>query len=123
MPTIDWEEALDAAHYDVTAGIAIAKLLTQDGISTFITRIDAGKRVNPHYHRHGAEHYHIIEGAGEITLHDIKEGTYETRTVNAYVSFAVLPFVEHTLRNTGTTPLLLMFSCPDNHLTDDRFTR
>lgn len=123
MLTINWEKVLDTAYYDATVGISIAKLLEHKGFSTFITRIDAGKKVNPHYHSQGDEHYHIIEGAGKIMLCNIKDGTHETFTVSAHNSFVVRPFVEHTLHNTGPTPLLLMFSCPDEHLTDDRFTR
>lgn len=123
MSVIDWGTLLTRANYDATTGLYIAKLLTHEGTSSFLTRIDPGKKINPHYHRHGDEHYHILEGSGEIRLHNLRNGSHETRIVTARSSFAIPPLIEHALSNTGTTPLLLMFSCPDAHLGEDRFIR
>ena len=121
MDFIDWQHALEHCKYDETAGIKIAKLAGDSQFSTYLTSIDKGKSVNPHYHKQGDEHYHIICGRGEITLTDIKSKTQTTTAVNQHSSFVVPANTLHTLKNIGDELLILMFSCPEDHLKEDRF--
>jgi mannose-6-phosphate isomerase-like protein (cupin superfamily) len=119
---IDWANALSDCKYDENVGIRIAKLTGDEKFSTFITIIDAGKHVNPHYHKHGIEHYHIIEGNGEITLKKANSDDIESiMSVNAGQSFVVYENIIHKLTNTGNNRMVLMFSCPATHLETDRF--
>ncbi|MCD6027139.1 MAG: cupin protein [Solimicrobium sp.] len=121
MTLIDWKSALEICVYDETVGIKIAKLNGNTQFGTYLTSIDPGKSVNPHYHKKGEEHYHIIEGSGEIELINVKTRIRTTTKVNKYSSFTVNPNTSHQLKNTGSEPLILMFSCPESHLNEDRF--
>lgn len=116
-----WSDVIDNCKYDELVGIKMAKLAGDKNFSTFITAIDPKKSVNPHYHKHGEEHYHIIKGTGEIRLKNITTGDAVSYHVSALESFVVPENFLHQLTNTGTEPLLLMFSCPTSHLDTDRF--
>jgi mannose-6-phosphate isomerase-like protein (cupin superfamily) len=118
---IDWKQNLDSCIYDEKVGIRIAKLVGNNQFSTFITVIDAGKHVNPHYHKHGDEYYHIIEGNGEVKLKDVNSNVEEIHKVSSGSSFIVSENIIHQLVNTGSEPLTLMFSCPTAHLGIDRY--
>ena len=120
MKVVDWLQALELGSFDETVGIRITKLCGDEQFSTFLTSIDPGKYVNPHYHRLGNQHYHIIAGTGEIWLVDVNSGTSTTTTVCKNNSFMVDANKIHSLKNTGPVPLVLMFSCPESHLTHDR---
>lgn len=118
---ISWEQAISACKYDEQVGIKIAKLAGDADFSTFITIIDSHKSVNPHYHAHGDEHYHIISGIGEIKLVDTLNGTKTSHIVKSGESFVVPEKIEHQLVNVGHEQLVLMFSCPISHLDSDRY--
>ncbi len=116
-----WKDLIDKCAYDSSVGIKIAKLAGTEKFSTFITEIDVDKSVNPHYHKNGDEHYHIISGNGEIYLKDVITGEEKSYPVSAQESFIVPENVLHKLTNTGNTTLILMFSCPLSHLESDRY--
>ena len=120
MEVIDWKFALENCAYDKVVGIKIAKLSGDAGFSTYITSIDPGKCVNAHYHKQGDEHYHIIDGAGEMTITDVFSKATTTLFLGKYHSFVVPSNKSHQLKNCGHAPLILMFSCPESHLSCDR---
>jgi len=121
MELIDWKSRLECCTYDAAVGIKIARLTGGSQFSTYLTSIDPGKSVNPHYHKIGDEHHHIIRGRGEIMLMDVESKKTTITRVNEYHSFVVHANTLHQLVNTGNEPLVLMFSCPENHLKSDRF--
>ena len=119
---IKWHEAISNGNYDKSVGIKMAKLAESDTFSTFVTEIDVNKSVKPHYHKHGNEHYHIISGIGEIKLKNLQTNQECSYTVSAGQSFIVEENVVHQLLNASTSEtLVLMFSCPKNHLESDRY--
>jgi mannose-6-phosphate isomerase-like protein (cupin superfamily) len=119
---LNWRDAINNCNYDESVGIRIAKLADGERLSTFITEIDPNKSVNPHYHKFGNEHYHIISGNGEIQLELVSTGEKYSVSVSAGQSFTIPENVLHKLINTSNTlPLLLMFSCPPSHLDSDRY--
>lgn len=121
MNLIDWKTELEHCAYDAAVGIKIAKLAGDAKFSTYLTIIDPGKSVNPHYHKNGDEHYHIIDGCGEMTLIDVESKEATTTRINKHSSFVVHANKSHQLKNTADEPLVLMFSCPESHLKEDRF--
>lgn len=116
-----WRYIIDDCAYDPSVGIKIAQLAGDENFSTFISEIGINKSVNPHYHKHGDEHYHIISGSGKIDLKNVVTGEESSSAVSAQESFVVPENVLHKLTNTGNTPLILMFSCPLSHLNADRY--
>jgi len=118
---VDWKSELNNADYDKTVGIKISKLIDNKNFATFLTEIEPGKYVNPHYHKSGDEHYHILTGNGELYLCDVDKKNKSITQVTAGQSFTVPENTIHQLTNTGNSTLLLMFSCPTAHLNTDRF--
>lgn len=118
---INWEKVISDCKYDSNVGIKIAKLAGEDSFSTFITVIDAGKSVNPHYHKRGDEHYHILSGKGQVYLKNMLTLEECIFLVSAHESFVVPENTLHKLTNTGDDSLTLMFSCPNAHLESDRY--
>jgi mannose-6-phosphate isomerase-like protein (cupin superfamily) len=118
---LDWNAEVGRCTYDEKVGIRIAKLTGNADFCTYITFIDGGKHVNPHYHKIGDEHYHIISGEGVVKLRNIQTQEEQTLPVKGGESFLVPPNTEHQLINKGKAPLVLMFSCPEAHLSTDRF--
>jgi mannose-6-phosphate isomerase-like protein (cupin superfamily) len=117
---IDWKSRLNCCKYDANVGIRIARLAGDGGFATYLTVIDPGQSVTPHYHASGDEHYHILSGAGEVSLYDRVANTAQTAPVSEQQSFVVNANTVHCLKNTGAEPLVLMFSCPESHLQQDR---
>lgn len=117
---IEWSNILKNCDYDKKVGIKIAKIAGNNLFSTFITEIDQNKFVNPHYHNNGEEHYHIISGEGEMIFKNILTNKKQSLIIKAQESFVVPDKTLHQLINIGNSPLILMFSCPLSHLTDDR---
>jgi mannose-6-phosphate isomerase-like protein (cupin superfamily) len=116
---INWKNELESATFDEAVGIKVAKLIEGE-TSTFITVIDPRKKVNPHYHSEGNEHYHIISGRGIIKLQELNTNNIEEYEVYGGDSFVIEPNVIHELSNTSNDDLVLMFSCNNKHLTTDR---
>lgn len=121
MKIESWEALIDSCNFDEKVGIKIAKLNGDDQFSTFISVIEPKKAVSPHYHKYGDEYYHIISGSGEIKLKDMSTNEEKSYEVKQYESFTVKENTMHQLINTGSEPLILMFSCPKSHLNDDRY--
>lgn len=121
---IDWHIELSQAKPDKKVGIKISTLLEGDGKGTYITSIPPGSSVTPHYHQHGNEEYHIVSGSGVIRLLPVdtkhKDFQLVCKHVKANNSFMIPPNVIHQLINNGTETLILIFSCPTNHLQNDR---
>jgi mannose-6-phosphate isomerase-like protein (cupin superfamily) len=117
---INWNTAISSCKYDESVGIRIAKISGNEDFCTFITIIDPNKNVNPHYHKYGDEHYHIIQGNGEIKLKNIITGNEQQYTVSEKESFVIHENIQHQLKNIGDIPLILMFSCPMSHVESDR---
>jgi mannose-6-phosphate isomerase-like protein (cupin superfamily) len=118
---IKWSDALNNCKYDASVGIKIAKLSGNESFSTYVTVIDSGKYVNPHYHKHGDEHYHIISGTGTLKLKNMLNNQEKTIAISERESFTIPENTSHQLINSGHVPLVLMFSCPTSHLESDRY--
>lgn len=122
---VDWNKALAGANIDQSVGIQIAALMESDGKGTYVTVLPPGASVNPHYHTHGDEEYHIISGKGVIRLLSVDAmragDEWHCQQVTARNSFTISANVIHQLVNDGDEPLTLIFTCPLSHLKDDRF--
>ena len=121
MKIHSWESMLNKANHDSKVGIKIAKLNEYNGISTFLTTLDVGKSVTPHFHKEGVEHYHIIQGHGTLHLKNMLDGTTYSLSIKAHQSFTIEENILHQLTNNGQSQLVLMFSCPETHLDIDRY--
>lgn len=121
MNIVNWKEVIGSCKYDSAVGIRIAKLAGNDNFSTFITEIDPQKKVKPHFHKNGDEHYHIISGKGTMYLKNVLTGEGGSYLVSEKESFVVPENYLHELTNSGDVPLILMFSCPISHLNEDRY--
>ena len=118
---VDWDDALArCGGADELTGLRVARLAGDEGFCTFIAWLEAGAEVPAHYHEAGDEHYHVLQGRGELALCDVDRGTRSVVPIARRQSFVVPPRVAHALRKVGGEPLLLMFSCDASHLGRDR---
>lgn len=106
---------------DPLVGISIASLAEGQELSSFGTRMEAGKKVSCHAHSKGEEWYFILAGEGDIFLADVDSGTLSNRRehkVNTGDIFCIQPNTAHQLR--ANSQLDLIFICPKSHLETDR---
>ncbi len=119
----NFEDVVDQAKVDDSVNIAIGQLTHDEDTCFYGTQMKAGSKVGCHYHKEGSEVYHILAGEGEIHLTDIAPGNtpFNRRhfTVKKGDTFSVPNNTAHQLK--ATTDLQLLFSCPQSHLSDDRY--
>ncbi len=121
LQAVDWDEALARrGSADAQTGLRVVRLAGDDGFCTFVAWLEAGAEVPAHHHEAGDEHYHVLQGRGELALRELDRGGRCVVAMHQRQSFVVPPRVVHALRNVGREPLLLMFSCDASHLDGDR---
>lgn len=117
---VNWEKLISSANLDPEVGIAIAKLTGDVEFAMYVTRISPGKKVGAHAHSHGHEIYQILEGTGTISMSPENGAVKTDRFVSKGDFFTIPPGTFHQLKNTGTQDLILVFGCPETHLSTDR---
>lgn len=111
----------EQAKHDAVAGIAIAHLLDDGHFSFFVTEIAVGKSVSPHYHQRGSEIYFIVSGSGVIYTAKADGTAPHAQKVQSGDIFNIQANTTHQLKNTGDTPLVLLFAGHPDHLDTDRY--
>lgn len=117
------KEELGNAIADPTVNIAIAHLGGAPESRLHAAMLRPGEKVGAHFHNHGAEIYFIMQGEGTIYTGVVTaDGIVQNQPVHVRAgdSFCIQPGQIHQLRNCGEEDLLLLFACPDSHLSDDR---
>ncbi|WP_447883991.1 cupin domain-containing protein [Serratia fonticola] len=112
---------LSTAKLDPAVGIAIATLANGHQLTSFGTRMQAGKKVSCHSHSEGEEWYIIMSGNGLIYLADEDKGTLTNQRSHFVTKgdvFCIHPHTAHQL--VAGTDLDLIFLCPESHLSTDR---
>ena len=112
---LKWESAEDSG-LATGKGIRWKLLVTgertgSEGLVTGIAEIAPGGQLMRHHHE-PAETYYIVSGRGEMEI----EG--RTQAVGPGSAVYIPPDARHTVRCTGTEPLVFVFSFPR-----DRFDR
>jgi mannose-6-phosphate isomerase-like protein (cupin superfamily) len=76
---------------------------------------EPGRSSFEHHHRATEEVYHILAGAGEMTL----DGT--SQPIGPGDTVVIVPGVKHRLRNVGTSDLVIMAICVPAFSPGDQF--
>lgn len=121
------ETELAKAPLDPEVGIKRIALVDGEQFGYHVAEIQT--HVNAHVHRQGDETYHILKGRGEIhvgpvTLADNHPLTVEWESPITVVTgdvFNIPQGYAHCLKNVGPDPLVIIFVCPPEHLTTDRY--
>jgi mannose-6-phosphate isomerase-like protein (cupin superfamily) len=111
------------APIDIGSSIKIIKLTGNDELSIFAAEIAPKSKLNPHFHKNGIETYQIFQGNGVMKIGELLNDTVnwiESIGVKQGDCFTIIEKSVHQLINEEETPLLVIFSCPASHLTDDR---
>lgn len=104
LPWEGWEDADVAARSAIRWKLLTAGERTESaGLVTGIAEIPAGERLLLHHHG-PEETYYIVQGRGRMEIED--------RAADVGPGFAayIPPNARHTLRCTGSEPLILVFS-------------
>lgn len=109
---------------DSVVGISLAHLAGTDDFSLYCTEISPNKRVGAHYHTKGTEFYQIINGEGNIYVGTpLTSGAvdWDKPTKVAKGDFFMIDEGQvHQLHNTSKKDLVVIFGCPNAHITTDR---
>jgi len=106
---------------DSQSDIEILKL-TEGPMSLWLARLQKDRQLAAHYHRDGAEIYHVLEGEGLIelgTVSDTGVEWFEEHSIRSGDLFEIAPGVVHRL-SSSTQGLNLIFVTADSHLSSDR---
>ncbi len=120
-----WRSALNGVQPDPVAGIRHAPITGDPLWRLHVAEI--ATRVNSHYHSSGAETYEVVAGHGLLHCGQI-EGTpaslsikwdspIEVKTGDA---FSIPANCVHQLERNSNDLLIILFACPDDHLSADR---
>ena len=124
MNIVNIDLELKEALIDDATGVKLVKITGDFNISVYAAEIAPKTELNPHYHKVGIETYQVLEGCGVM-----KVGEYEDNAVRWTDSFEVRkgdcftitsPKV-HQIINTTDQNLKTIFTCPSDHLEQDRY--
>ena len=117
--------ALLDALPDPAVGISLAHLAGDKLFSVYGTEISPRSRLTAHFHRQGEEFYQVIEGKGVMLLGDAEPNDSYSKGTTAEISkgdiFIIPALTVHQLINPGPDPLIMLFSCPQSHISTDRY--
>lgn len=125
LPVItNLDQSMASAVLDSSVGIAHAALAGGADFRLHITKLLPGAKVKAHRHFVGEEVYIISSGCGTLYTGTVNEmGTEvwnDPISVQGGDTFSISAKMLHQLHNTGEAPLVLIFGCPDSHLSTDR---
>ncbi|MDT8903239.1 cupin domain-containing protein [Anaeroselena agilis] len=124
MEIVNYLDAQTSQPPDPGTGLSIRRLTADPQLSLYFAAIDPGVTLPAHYHKDGAEAYHIVGGRGEIAVGALKGDAVEWQqaaSVKAGDCFSIRAGQVHRLVNSGDTILQVVFSAPPPHLGEDRF--
>lgn len=127
METKNIEIELTNAPYDPAVGIKRIPLVDGEHFGYHVAEVQT--QVNAHVHRNGDETYHVLKGRGEIhvgpvTFKDNQPISVEWEKptlVGPGDVFNIPQGYAHCLKNAGLDPLIIIFVCPPQHLSTDRY--
>jgi quercetin dioxygenase-like cupin family protein len=123
MEKMNIYEALKDAPMDDYAGIKIVKLTGDASLSVYVADIAPHTKLTPHYHKEGIDTYQILKGTGTMKTAPFVEGEIhwsETFTANEGDCFHIAPGIVHQILNETDETLILVFTCPESHVSTDR---
>ena len=115
---------LQNAPIDASANIRVIQLTGDATLAVFAAEISPKTALKPHYHSVGIETYQILQGEGIMKVGVVQNGTvvwnesFATKTGDC---FTIPEGNVHQIINESEDTLLAIFSCPENHLSSDRF--
>lgn len=117
-------EIVKDAPMDKSAGIKVVKITGDEKISVFAAEIAPGTELKPHYHNIGIEIYQVFEGSGIMKVGSVNGKTVgweDVLEVSTGDFFYIPEGKAHQIVNNTNEALIMLFTCPENHLSDDRF--
>jgi len=117
-------EELSKVETDNKTGIKITYITGDSHISVFAAEIAPKTELNPHYHKIGIETYQVLEGYGTMKVGDyINDSVHwiETFEVKQGDCFSISSPKVHQIINKSDQILRTVFTCPSDHLGQDRF--
>ena len=118
------DRELQHAPVDDGANIKLVKLTGDKMSSVFAAEIAPQTVLNPHYHQHGIEIYQVLKGKGIMKvgkMHNDSIHWDETAKVEEGDFFSIEAGKIHQIQNDSNKPLVAVFTCPEEHLTGDRY--
>lgn len=116
--------ALSEAVPDPAVGISLAHVAGDETFSFYVTKLPPQCQLTAHFHQKGEELYNVVQGTGLIWLACAEnDGSYREKThqkMAAGDTFMVPELTVHQLVNPGPDSIIMLFGCPQSHITSDR---
>lgn len=112
------------APMDKGAGIKVVKITGDEKISVFAAEVAPGTELTPHYHNVGIEIYQVFDGSGIMKVGSVEGKTVfweNVLEVSTGDSFNIPEGKVHQIVNNTEESLIMLFTCPESHLSTDRF--
>ena len=93
-------------------------------ISVYAAEIASNTELNPHFHKKGIETYQVLEGCEIIKVGDYIDNivnwtdSFEVKTGDC---FSISANKVHQIINNSDKVLKIIFTCPSDHLGQDRY--
>lgn len=117
-------QELSKVEIDEKTGIKVTFMTGDSNISVYAAEIAPKTELNPHYHMIGIETYQVLEGNGMMKVGDFQNNTVrwtETFEVKQGDCFSISSSKVHQIINNSDKSLKTIFTCPSDHLGQDRF--
>jgi mannose-6-phosphate isomerase-like protein (cupin superfamily) len=124
MNIVNIDLELKEALTDDATGVKLVKITGDSNISVYAAEIAPKTELNPHYHKVGIETYQVLEGRGVMKVGEYKDDTVrwtDTFKVKQGDCFSISPPQVHQIINTSDQILRTIFTCPSDHLGQDRY--
>lgn len=117
-------EELEKVQIDYKTGIKITLMTGDADISVYAAEIASNTELNPHFHKVGIETYQVLEGNGIMKIGDyINDSVIWTDIIEVKTGdcFSISANRVHQIINNSDKILRTIFTCPANHLGNDRY--
>ncbi|TCO02440.1 cupin domain-containing protein [Natronoflexus pectinivorans] len=118
------DEELSKVEIDSKTGIKVTLMSGDSNISVFAAEIAPKTKLNPHYHKIGIETYQVLEGCGMMKVGDYKDNRIhwtDSFEVKKGDCFTISSSLVHQIINNSDKILKTIFTCPSDHLGQDRY--
>jgi mannose-6-phosphate isomerase-like protein (cupin superfamily) len=124
MDIVNIDLELKEALTDDVTGVKLVRITGDSEISIYAAEIAPNTALKPHYHKNGIEIYQVLNGCGTM-----KVGNYENNLaiwedsfeVTSGDCFSISASKVHQIINNSDKVLRTIFTCPVDHLGQDRF--
>jgi mannose-6-phosphate isomerase-like protein (cupin superfamily) len=106
--------------HDLLGKIGVKHLLNNETHGFFVVRLAPGATIAAHYRRKSSEVYFVLRGQGTLLTRRLGDNQVYADHIRRGEAFRIDAGVVHQLINSHDKPLMMVITCPAQHLGDER---